>query len=83
MSQIMDNYKLNKNYYYQEYGPKDMDVVNITLIKIDDLLDTMIARAFLEDFSYKKKIEGLPDRKKEALKFLNDPERILRAKYYQ
>lgn len=60
-----------------------MDVVNITLIKIDDLLDTMIARAFLEDFAYKEKIEELPERKKAALNFLNDPERILRAKYYQ
>ena len=31
-----------------------MDVVNITLIKIDDHLDTMIARAFLEDYKYKQ-----------------------------
>lgn len=59
-----------------------MDIVNITLIKIDDLLDTMIARAFLEDFKYKEMIKDLPDRKKDALKFLKDPEWILRAKYY-
>ncbi len=46
LTQLLDQYKLKRNYYSYTYGPDDLDVVNISLLKIDDLLDDFMLRAY-------------------------------------
>ena len=42
----LDNYRLIKNQYDYTYGPDDLDVVNISLLKIDDLLDDFMIKTY-------------------------------------
>lgn len=49
-----------------------MDIIGITLIKIDNYLEAVMARAYLKRKGTKKHIENLSDDMKEKLQFLFD-----------
>lgn len=42
----IDSYKLLKGLYHSRYGNSDMDVLGISLIKIDDVLDEMLKEVY-------------------------------------
>lgn len=69
----LDEYKLLRNYYNQLYGPKDMDVVGISLIKIDDYLDAMLLDIYKKNRNARIKAHGMPEDNKAMFKFLFSP----------
>ena len=66
----LDEYKLLRNYYNQLYGPKDIDVVGISLIKIDDYLDEMVLDIYKQSKNARIKAHALPEDNKAMFKFL-------------
>ena len=46
---FIDDYRLMKNIYFSRYGNDDVDVLGISLIKIDDILDNYLKMTYISN----------------------------------
>lgn len=46
---FIDDYRLLKNVYFSRYGNDDIDVLGISLIKIDDILDNYLKMTYISN----------------------------------
>ncbi len=52
----LDKYKMLRNSYYKLYGPTDLDVVNISLLKIELFLEKIMFMAYFKKPAIRAKI---------------------------
>lgn len=71
----MDKFKVLKNLYQGRYGNTDLDVLGITLIKIDDLLDQILMKSYMSNKGVQREYQRLSVQRQkgmQALKMLRD-----------
>jgi hypothetical protein len=69
----MDDYKIQRNYYYNLYGPSDTDIVGISLIKLDNYLDGMSLKIYKENKNARIKAHKFNNNNKKIFKVLFSP----------
>lgn len=72
----LDSYKLLKGLYQSRYGNNDLDVLGISLIKIDDVLDNLLKEVYEKNKDAENVYKQMSSNHKNTLNILNQVEYI-------
>lgn len=72
----IDSYKLLKGLYHSRYGNDDMDVLGISLIKIDDVLDLILKETYEKNKNAANVYKGMSTNQKNMLNVLKQVDYI-------